>query len=300
MKSIAQLIVKIFILVLIFQGVKEVAFNKTRDKTANTTAVSRTATRSTTSTKASTQQSKSYTTTSSEIKTTSSYSTSSSDDSLEAYTYSLNDVDHLNGLFQLKTSDNKLIQMYDKLRGKNITWYQGLSKKQAKKYLGHMGFTMDDARVIDRANGEKLVLIGYEWSNLSKSEQDSMMILRCKFPGYGNYSMLNEVDMDNTKDIRGNKVFSFRYNVMNNIAEKTTILSTMKNDVCTYSSYEGTKSTQTKIAMINPCYIALRDNAISVPIKKTQKGYFIVDVSSLASGYYVVSSYSGLYPVYIK
>ena len=300
MKSVVKLIVKIFILAVIFQGVKSVAFNATKNRTTSTTTASRTTTRSTVSTKASTQQSKNYTTASSENKTTSSYSTNSSDDSLEAYTYSLNDVDNLNGLFQLKASDNKLIQMYDKLRGKNITWYQGLSKKQSKKYLGHMAFTMDDARVINRASGEKLVLVGSEWENLTKSEQESMLILRCRFPGYGNYSMLNEVDMDNMKDIRGNKVFSFQYNVMNDSATKTTILSTMKNDVCTYSSYEGTKSVQTKVAMINPCYIALRDNAISVPIKKTQKGYFIVDVSSLASGYYVLSSYSGLYPVYIK
>lgn len=283
MKSIGKLIVKIFVLAVIFQGVKSVAFNETKNKTAST------------------QQSKSYTTTSTESKATRTYSTDkSSDDSVGAYTYSVSDVDNLNGLFQLKASENKLIQMYDKLRGKNITWYQGLDKNQSKSYLGYMAFAMDDAPVIHRSNGEKVVLIGNEWANRAKSQQNSIRILKCKFAGYGNYSMLNEVDMDHMKDIRGNKVFSFQYNVMNNIATKTTILSAMKNDVCTYSSYDGTKAVQTKVAMINPCYIALRDNAIRVPIKKTQKGYFTIDVSSLTAGCYVIESYSGLYPVYIR
>jgi hypothetical protein len=225
----------------------------------------------------------------------------------------LSTVNDLNGIYRLNTSEETLIPLYDSVYFKRIEAFDG------EDFDGYICCMMADPVIIDQDNGNELVLVGTEAANRAKSEADEIKIYGIKVVGYGNYSMLNNMQADELQEVQGIDLsqnngdvgvindalegtgLSYHfYNVLNDSFRYVGLLvSQNQEDTVTYSEYEGTQYVTVNVAMINPYYLVEWNDYTTVPIEKTQNGYFIVDTSSLSSGIYMVASYSGNYPIII-
>jgi hypothetical protein len=227
----------------------------------------------------------------------------------------LSEVNSLNGIYRLNTSEETLIPLYDTVYFKRIEKFDG------EKFDGYICCPMAEYPVsIDQSKGEQLVLVGTEAANRAESESDIINIYTINVVGYGNYSMLNDLQADEMQEIQGIDLsqngddvgvindalegtgLSYHYySVLNDSFRYVGLLVSQNQEATvTYSEYEGTQYVTTNVSMINPYYLVDWSDYTTVSIEKTQNGYFIVDTSSLPSGTYMVASYSGNYPIIIN
>lgn len=250
-----------------------------------------------------------------------SYDEKTGEESVELlYTYSLSDINTLDGVFRLNADQNSVTQIIGDLRSGNgvgICEYDG---NKVDMWLGY-GVTPTD---INRANGEKLVLVGSEWANLSENDKEAgeRPISRLELIGYGNFSMLSDrsrteiLDIQNidistinadekaVNDVLSSTGLSYHtyYEIGDMFRPRDLLLSDQYGMNVTLSYYEGTQYSTIDIAMADSYYLKPRtitDDIPRVSVQQTKEGYFILDISGLSSGLYALESYSGSYVINI-
>lgn len=238
----------------------------------------------------------------------------------QLYTYSLDDIYTLNGVFRLNENADTVTQVVGNLgsgNGVRIMEYDG---NEGDDWLGWGAVPTD----INRENGEKLVLVGTEWANMSQADKESGVIPmnHLNFLGYGNISMLSNMSRTEILDIQNIDISSvsedeeavnaalsgtgLRYHtyyvIQDSFRPKDLLLTDQYMQEVAVSYYEGTEYLTLNIAMADPCYLGARtvtEDTPTVSVQQTKEGYFILDVSGLPQGLYAVEGYSGSYVVNI-
>lgn len=236
------------------------------------------------------------------------------------YTYPLSDIDTLDGVFRLDRDSDTVTQVIGDLgsgNGIRITRYDG------NKYNTWLGWGVSPTD-IDRTNGEKLILVGSEWGNMSQADKEAGVISMSQLEllGYTNISMLSDRPRTEIQEIQNIDISSVNgdeeavnealsstglryhtYYVLNDsFRPKDLLLTDQYMQEVTFSYYAETKYSTLNISMGDPCYLGGRtvtDDTPKVSVQQTKEGYFILDISNLSPGLYAVEGYSGSYVVNI-
>lgn len=241
--------------------------------------------------------------------------------------YNLNEVGDLNGIFVLNEQKQTLTRVTSKLTGRSdieifddIHLHKYNSERAAVN--GSLLSLNSTPISIKRSSGEKMVLVGTEWSNRAVSRKDTMSFgYNLKFLGYGNDSLeitLNELetvcDVNVAEYVKSGKTsekvsrinaaikgtsFSFHtIEVPRGVGAR--VFSNTQNSIFKYGYFEGTKYQTTSFSMGTPFYLHDNTEWKTVPIEKTMQGYMVIDISSLPEGLLIVDSVSGDFLINIQ
>lgn len=189
------------------------------------------------------------------------------------YTYPLSDIDTLDGVFRLNRDSDTVTQVIGDLgsgNGIRITRYDG------NKYNTWLGWGVSPTD-IDRTNGEKLILVGSEWGNMSQADKEAGVISMSQLEllGYTNISMLSDRPRTEIQEIQNIDISSVNgdeeavnealsstglryhtYYVLNDsFRPKDLLLTDQYMQEVTFSYYAETKYSTLNISMGDPCYL---------------------------------------------
>ena len=225
--------------------------------------------------------------------------------------YSISDIDQLNGMFILSSDQRSLLDCNNK--------YSKFSPFVALYEIGYTNnvpicrelFSVEPIQI---HSGERLVLVGDGWTNLSSASRDSSTIKykNAVFMGYGNrYSGitnktldtggidLNQIQSINGIDLSGlgGEIDNYNYALSDTFLrfEETyfgfCLLTENYQELINVDYFEGTQHISEDISMCNS-YFSVPYHGFDgeLPVITTNDGYFIIDTSSLSSGYlYVIN-----------
>lgn len=243
----------------------------------------------------------------------------------DGFTYSLSDVKSLDGRYCLNLSKGTLTLIHEEIE--YDYYWQEMAYLDGKKLDQYMRYGYSDfmPTVIDRTNGEKLILVGDAWAKRSETRKTEMEFYGLSLWGYANPYMLpfdtklSEIEAVFGKDI---SALNGDFDAINQVLADTSIklhsfagippyifeveweckdpffISTKYGETFTYGTFIGTEYVEQNVAMITPIYLRkMHEDPTVVPIEKTKEGYMIVDISSLEKGYWLLD---GIYPILIK
>lgn len=222
------------------------------------------------------------------------------DNGYATFTYSLSEINTLNGFFVL-TSDS------------NVT---GVPKTTYGGYYGSTDKNLcksDSLPVcLDRSKGDKLIVVGSEWEGRSRYDKQHMIIdiFNLELLGYGDMYTFADFDTDKMDNVNGISISQINddENAITQALsgsgitcvkedfgslEDRYLLSSQYNAPVTCGFYEGTEYKTVSANLANPFIVADEDNPIELSVQTTSNGYFIVDVSGLPAGMYAIDSLSG-------
>lgn len=233
-----------------------------------------------------------------------------SSDYLEGYTYSMSDISELNGYYRLN-EDEQTLKTLPKNNYKLVMNYFNDGVNSQKSITVASSYFMPTT--IDRTKGEKLVVVGEMGDYHIRCYTASLI-------GYSNLDLMLNVTVDSVENINGidisninsdlasvnSKISTTPFEVFHYSCDTVTreladrgfsfvgdfYVSDTYGETFTYGSFEGTSYIETNVAMINPTYLTGEENSYTPSKETTTNGYFIIDLSELPEGYYVLYGYA--------
>lgn len=170
--------------------------------------------------------------------------------------------------------------------------------------------------ILDRYSGDSILITENQWNSLPPDQKTGMTVT--VYPavllGYGNRLLCDTVAVTDLETVEGIPVSEVNQDpeainaALLGSGFKSLHCKNGNEDFCHlladsyersmyYSCLESGHSVTHSVIMTNP-YISYREDApIAVPVQVTEDGYYIIDLSSLASGSYVLNGVVGSYAV---
>ena len=224
---------------------------------------------------------------------------------VDPYTYPASDIDILSGIFRMDADEENLVVLGDFERlGQQILSSGTVS--------GEVRVGTNLPICIDRSKGDQLIVVGSEWSGRSENERRNMVIeiYPADLLGYGNSFMLSDLDVAEIDSINGVSISSVNTDFsavtdMIGITGVSCIRCTWGSNTYAYRDmdyliasqyesvmecgyYEGTQFMNRSVSMTHPYVRIDSDRYITLSVQATKNGYFIIDISQLPSGLYMI------------
>lgn len=229
---------------------------------------------------------------------------------LEPYTYPASDIGVLNGIFRMDAEKQNCVVLgsLDKL---------GRYELSIEDFNGEVHSGTNLPICVDRSKGEQLIIVGSEWSGRSENDRRNMVIdiYPATLLGYSNSFMLADLDVDEMESVNGISISKLNedfasvtealettgvscvrcawYVDLTRYRYRDYLLASQYESVITCGFYEGTQFISMDVSMTHPYVRIDPDNYIALSVQSTIDGYFIIDISQLPSGLYVIDGLIG-------
>lgn len=227
---------------------------------------------------------------------------------LEPYTYPSGDISALDGFFRMNGDKQNCVTLGE------LNSYCGREILPDNGWGDHVHMGSDLPVCINRSKGEQLVVAGEAWSYRSEEERRDMMITLypATLAGYSNAFMLSDIGLYDINSINGIDISSINEDhiAVSNTLKHTGIFSMRcisgsmnvhdyllaaeygTNMKCGF--FEETEYFSRDVPMTHPCYkTAFMGEYIKASVQATTDGYFIIDVSDIPAGYYIIEKSIG-------
>ncbi len=241
-------------------------------------------------------------------------STEEPTDAQEAFADSLRQLVYQDGFFRTNAASLELVQLDSVLRN-----FGSCESSWAGR--GTVGSTQLLPMTLDRFSGDELVVTGSEWIGLPQEQQDSMTLnfYPAALLGYGNHTMYDNItatNLDSIGDISisavsgdpdsintallgtGFKCLSCKKEG-SSAGGRYHFLADRYDTLMRYGIQDGTQPIEDNVSMIHPYFAYREDTPVAAPVQITPDGYYTVDISVLAPGYYVIDGFMGDYALVI-
>lgn len=231
------------------------------------------------------------------------------------YSTSIDSLGSENGFFRLNSSADTITSFWNEAGHSKVAEFDGEEYGYLYDEGAYLCTGSKEPMEIDISSGEKMILVETEY-NYSPEE---INLYPLSVVGYGNEAVLDHLKPNTIEEIQGIDISSVNNNIsqLNQALSSTGIryypyisskgydygvfLSSEKNIMFEYSWYEGTQYKSEEAEMYYTYYLAPLKDEVQAPVEKTTDGYFVVDLSDVPKGQYLVyEEYYGWYLINIQ
>ena len=236
-------------------------------------------------------------------------------DSDAQYSTSIDSLGSSNGFFRLNRSADTITSFWNQAGHSKVAEFDGKEYGYLYDEGAYLCTGSKEPMMIDVSSGENMIIVETQY-NYSPEE---INLYPLSVVGYGNEAVLDNLKPERIEEIQGIDISSMNSDIdaLNQALSGTGIryypytnssgydygvfLSGDKNSMFEYAWYEGTQYKFEEAEMYYTYYLAPLKDEVQASVEKTTNGYFVVDLSNVPKGEYLVyEEYYGWYLIDIQ